>query len=159
MIFPARNLHLFWGFSMAMLVITRWYKPTHIPGLWCPFLRHCSGSKDEEYLAELVTTCTKKAPNWTTTVTVEGLWIGSMIFTIRHGHRWVSMWSLVVYHVPGLTLINYTTFYPTKLGDLADSSSNRVVVHTGGLPSPIWLAKKCHDPASLWAFCKSRWVV
>ena len=25
MIFPARNLHLFWGFSMAMLVITRWY--------------------------------------------------------------------------------------------------------------------------------------
>ena len=25
MIFPARNLHLFLGFSMAMLVITRWY--------------------------------------------------------------------------------------------------------------------------------------
>ena len=24
MMFPARNLHLFWGFSMAMLVITRW---------------------------------------------------------------------------------------------------------------------------------------
>jgi hypothetical protein len=25
MISPARNLHLWWGFSMAMLVITRWY--------------------------------------------------------------------------------------------------------------------------------------
>jgi len=25
--FPARNLHLWLGFSMAMLVITRWYIP------------------------------------------------------------------------------------------------------------------------------------
>ena len=45
-------------------------------------------------------------------------------FTIRHGHRLGSILSLVVYHVPDLTLINYTTCYPTKLGDLADSSSN-----------------------------------
>jgi len=147
MIFPARNLHLFWGFSMAMLVITRWYKPTHIPvprmrniwpNWWPPApRRHRIGR-----------------PRWPLRVCELGRWF--------YHSTWASMgsmWSLVVYHVPGLTLINYTTFYPTKLGDLADSSSNRVVVHTGGLPSPIWLAKKCHDPASLWAFCKSRWVV
>ena len=39
MIFPAIYLHLWLGFSMAMLVITRWYMMkmynTYPPGLWC----------------------------------------------------------------------------------------------------------------------------
>ena len=36
MLFPARNLHLWLGFSMAMLVVTRWYIYiyTHIYGQW-----------------------------------------------------------------------------------------------------------------------------
>ena len=43
MIFPARNLHFFWGFPMAMLVITRWYLwYWHPTNFFCSFCAHIS---------------------------------------------------------------------------------------------------------------------